>query len=130
MPPIILTYTAHSLAKRIKPNPLSGSGNTKDFMKNMKYYTKSMQSAKLCGNSMDQKAWVHQLMCSVLITQSCLTILDPMDCSLPGFSVHGVFQARILEWVAISFLSCNKMKEMEEKHKDGKIFKRHISFIK
>ena len=41
--PIILTYTADSLAKRIKPNPLSGSGNTKDFMKNMKYYTKRMQ---------------------------------------------------------------------------------------
>ena len=34
--------------------------------------------------------------------QSCPTVCDPMDCSLPGFSVHGVFQARILEWVAIS----------------------------
>ena len=55
MPPIILTYTADSLAKRIKPNPLSGSGNTKDFMKNMEYYAKKMQVAKLCGNSMDQK---------------------------------------------------------------------------
>ena len=35
--------------------------------------------------------------------QSCLTLCDPMDCSLPGSSVHGIFQARILEWVAISF---------------------------
>ena len=35
--------------------------------------------------------------------KSCLTLCDPMDCSLPSFSVHGVFQARILEWVAISF---------------------------
>ena len=33
----------------------------------------------------------------------CLTFCDPLDCSLPGFSVHGIFQARILEWVAISF---------------------------
>ena len=33
----------------------------------------------------------------------CLTLCDPMDCSLPGSSVHGIFQARILEWVAISF---------------------------
>ena len=33
---------------------------------------------------------------------SCLTLCTPMDCSLSGFSVHGVFQARILEWVAIS----------------------------
>ena len=37
-----------------------------------------------------------------LFTQSCLTLCDPMDCSLPGFSVHGIFQARILEWVAMS----------------------------
>ena len=35
--------------------------------------------------------------------QSCLTVCDPMDCSLPGFSVHGIFQERILEWVDISF---------------------------
>ena len=35
--------------------------------------------------------------------QSCLTLWDPMDCSSPGSSVYGVLQARILEWVAISF---------------------------
>ena len=39
--------------------------------------------------------------CSV--AQSCLTLCDTMDCSLPGFSLHGISQARILEWVAISF---------------------------
>ena len=37
------------------------------------------------------------------VTQSCLTLNDPMDCSLPGSSIHGIFQARTLEWVAISF---------------------------
>ena len=37
------------------------------------------------------------------IAQSCPTLCDPMDCSLPGSSVHGIFQARILEWVAIFF---------------------------
>ena len=37
------------------------------------------------------------------VAQSCLTLSDPMDCSLPGSSVHGVFQARVLEWVAIAF---------------------------
>ena len=36
------------------------------------------------------------------VAQSCLTLGDPMDCGLPGSSVHGIFQARILEWVAIS----------------------------
>ena len=33
--------------------------------------------------------------------QLCLTLSDPMDCSLPGSSIHGIFQARVLEWVAI-----------------------------
>ena len=37
------------------------------------------------------------------VTQSCPTLCNPMDCSLPGSSTHGIFQARILEWVAISF---------------------------
>ena len=37
------------------------------------------------------------------VAQSCLTLSDPMDCSLPGSSVHGIFQARVLEWGAISF---------------------------
>ena len=36
------------------------------------------------------------------VTQSCPTLHDPMDCSLPGFSVHGIFQARVLEWGAIA----------------------------
>ena len=37
------------------------------------------------------------------VSQSCLTLSDPMDCSLPGSSVHGICQARVLEWVAIAF---------------------------
>ena len=35
--------------------------------------------------------------------QSCPTLSDPMDCSLPGSSAHGIFQARVLEWGAIAF---------------------------
>ena len=62
---------------------------------------------------------IHQLFCisvtcpscrnvilqwsEALVAQSCPTPCDPMDCSPPGFSVHGVFQARILEWVAVYF---------------------------
>ena len=41
------------------------------------------------------------------IAQSCLTLSDPMDCSLPGSSIYGIFQERLLEWVAIAF-SINK----------------------
>ena len=44
--------------------------------------------------------WVHFFCC--LVTQSCLTLRDPMTCSLPCPSVHGISQARILNWVAIS----------------------------
>ena len=42
------------------------------------------------------------LYCVCVITQLCQTLCDFMDCSLPGSSVHGILQARILEWVAIS----------------------------
>ena len=41
----------------------------------------------------------------VLVAQSCPTLCDPMDCSLPGYSVRAILQARILEWIAISFSS-------------------------
>ena len=37
------------------------------------------------------------------VAESCPTLQDPMDCSLPGFSIHGIFQARVLEWGAIAF---------------------------
>ena len=42
--------------------------------------------------------------------QSCPTLCGPMDCSLPGFFVHGILQARTLEWVAISFSNARKWK--------------------
>ena len=37
------------------------------------------------------------------VAQSCLILRDPLDCSLPGSSIHGIFQARALEWGAIAF---------------------------
>ena len=41
------------------------------------------------------------------VTQSCPTLSDPIDGSLPGSSIHGIFQARVLEWVAIAFSGKN-----------------------
>ena len=41
------------------------------------------------------------------VAQSCPTLSDPMDCSLPGSSIHGIFQARVLEWGAIAFITIN-----------------------
>ena len=49
-------------------------------------------------DSLSLEACVH-----AKLLQSCLTLCDPMDCSLPSSSVHGIVLARILEWVAISF---------------------------
>ena len=46
--------------------------------------------------------YFHNVNVNMLVTQLCLTLCDPMGCSLPGSSVHGILQARILEWVAIS----------------------------
>ena len=47
-------------------------------------------------------AWPDSIVCAK-VAQSCLTLSDPMDCSLQGSSVHGIFQARVLEWGAIAF---------------------------
>ena len=62
------------------------------------------------------------------VTESCPTLSDPMDCSLPGSSVHGIFQARVLEWGAIAFsiflhrLSLLKITTLEIKTDQLKIF--------
>ena len=55
------------------------------------------------NKSVTQSALPLNLWVSSEVAQPYLTLWDPMDCSLPGSSVHGIFQARILEWVAISF---------------------------
>ena len=62
---------------------------------------KACPSERRCM-SLNVQGYGVLFMC-VLVTQSCLTLCDPMDGSLPGSSVHGIFQARVLEWVAISF---------------------------
>ena len=77
---------------------------------------KSLQSCRtLCDpidsrDSPGKKSGVgcHLLQCMKVkseseVTQSCPTLSDPMDCSLPGSSIHGSFQARVLEWRAITF---------------------------
>ena len=45
--------------------------------------------------------YIKRIMCLRLVVQSCPALCDPMDCSQKGSSVHGIFLARILEWVAI-----------------------------
>jgi len=56
------------------------------------------------GVEMSSCVYKFDCMCvCVLVGQSCLTLCDPTDCSPPGFSVHGILQARILDWIAIPF---------------------------
>ena len=54
------------------------------------------------GSSCFKNSGASLVVCC-LFTKSCLILCYPVDYSLPGFSVHGILQARILEWVAISF---------------------------
>ena len=65
---------------------------------------KSLMSTCIVKQVLYHQCYLGSLryMCSVLVAQSFL-LCDPMDCSLPGSSVHGVFQAKILEWVVIPF---------------------------
>ena len=54
------------------------------------------------------------------VAQSCPTLSDFMDCSLPGSSVHGIFQARVLEWGAIAFSGkCHVMGKIHSRNRAG-----------
>ena len=58
------------------------------------------------------------------VAQSCLTLSDPMDCSPLGSSVHGIFQARVLEWGAIAF------SELSLRGQKSVLVKSHCSMLK
>ena len=55
------------------------------------------------GNHMINWILIKMILNECEVAQSSPTLCDPMDCSLPGSSVHGIFQAIVLEWIAISF---------------------------
>ena len=57
----------------------------------------------IAKNQTQHRDWTTISWKKVLVTQLCLILCNPMDCSLPGSSAHGIFQARILKWVAIPF---------------------------
>ena len=79
-------------------------------------------SRSVVSNSVQAHGQQHaRLPCSSLIPaaaakslQSCLTLCDPTDSSPPGSSVHGIFQARVLEWVAIAF--SDQLLELAQTH--------------
>ena len=55
------------------------------------------------------------------VAQLCLTLCNPMDCSLPGSSIHGIFEARILDWGAIAFSDPLSSKRQRERNKDRRL---------
>ena len=67
-------------------------------------------SLVLMGGAMLSESLIQFMLYAAAVAakslQSCLTLSDPMDCSPPGSSVHGIFQARVLEWGAIAFSVC------------------------
>ena len=89
------------LTRNIKES--SSSWNKRILISNIK----TDERIKLAGKG-NHTTWEHynnimKVKMKALVTRSCPTLCDPRDCSPPGSSVHGIFQARILEWVAISF---------------------------
>ena len=70
--------------------------------KSLQMVTAAMKLKDAC--SLEEKLWQSwKWKSGSEVALSCLTLCNPLDCSPPGFSVHGIFQARILEWGAISF---------------------------
>ena len=69
----------------------------------------SMRSQRV-GYNVNDLACRHAAAAAAKSLQSCPTLCNPMDCSPPGFSVHGILQARTLEWAAISFSNALKWK--------------------
>ena len=62
-----------------------------------------MQTTPLCNSHKELVAQNLTKESESEVAYSCPTLCNPVDCSLPGSSIHGIFQARILEWVAVSF---------------------------
>ena len=61
----------------------------------------------MAQNEEELKSLLMKVKSESEVAQSCPTLSDPMDCSLPGSSAHGIFQARVLEWGAIAFSVSN-----------------------
>ena len=68
-------------------------------------YTSGTLVSGLTNTNQHAACLAHHSESESEVAQSCLTLCNPMDCSLPGFWVHGILQARILEWVAISLVT-------------------------
>ena len=114
---LCLTLWPHGLQHTRLPCPLPTPGACSNLCRASRWWHPTISSSVISFSSCLQSfpasgsdGWVifYCIYVSewVIVTQSCPTLCDPMDWSLPGSSVHGILQARILEWVAISFSNC------------------------
>ena len=89
-------------ARKWQPTPVFLPGEL-NGERSLVGYSRTHEKRVLMGGHQewDTTEWLTHMHAKLL--QSCLTLCDPMDYSLPGSSVHGILQARILEWVAMSF---------------------------
>ena len=74
----------------------------------MVYRRQRAQDLRLLGFTKQAKLFLMQQIREREVAQSCPTLCNPMDCNLPGSSVRGIFQARVLEWGAIAFSVRNR----------------------
>ena len=69
----------------------------------------------------------HKVKSESEVAQSHPTLRDPMDCSPPGFSIHGIFQARVLEWGAIAF--CERPSNMQKSSHHFNVYKLKAYYV-
>ena len=91
-------------------NPDSSTQKKEKPTEDLIFFPLNNTDAKTLNKILTNLIWQYTILfffcvcvCVCVCVQSCLTLCNPMDCSLPGCSVHGIFQARILEWFAISY---------------------------
>ena len=118
-------------------------GGRSEFFKSPKDLKFSQCTSQGLHNPVLSNSWIYASLRSLSrLFQSCPTLGDLMDCSLPGSSVHGIFQARVLEWGAIAFSDASLISEKNhvscsfglhfsyERNKHPLMFSRHFHFYK
>ena len=96
--------SAHSSITHNSPqsgnNPKGPSTDVYTNIHTMEYYS-TVKRNEVLPHATSEQPW--KIFCVYLVTQSCPTLCKPMDCNPSGSSLHGIFQARILEWVTICY---------------------------
>ena len=88
--------TTHVATRRLHPRPPAGTSNQHCLREVTHIH-------RFCRLHLSSPCLAHPGCYGCLVAQLCLTLCDPMDCNPPGFSVHGILQTRLLEWMVIPF---------------------------